>query len=105
MLSSCLASALYLSDRVGSVRELDLCSRATKSSALLSRSISLPVSAERSKSVIYLRAVPREILRRSSSWLLSKIVGAHRTINLHTLFADSECWATFKPNPQYVDKL
>jgi hypothetical protein len=48
---------------------------------------------------------PREILRRSASWLLLKIVEAPRTINLHTLFADSECWDTFKPNPQYVDKL
>ncbi|SRR5258706_1376834 len=105
MLSSCLASAVYLSDRVGSVRGLDLCSRATKSSALLSRSISLPMSAERSKAVIYLRAVPREILRRPASWLLLKIVEAHRTINLRTLFAGSKCWDTFKPKPQYVGKL
>src|SRR6266403_2359041 len=104
MLSSCLASALYLSDRLGSVHGLDLCSRATKSSALLSRSISFPLRAERSKAMMYLRVVPREILRRSASWVLLKIVEAHRTINLRTLFADSKCWDTFQPKPHYVDK-
>src|SRR6267378_4461944 len=105
MLSSCMASALYLSDRVSSGRGLDLCSRATKSSALLSRSMSLPVSAERSKATIYLRAVPREILRQSASWLLLTMVEVHRTITLRTLSADIQCWDMFQPRTQIVDKL
>src|SRR5437667_4520809 len=105
MLSSCMASALYLSDRVSSVCGLDLSSRATKSAASLSRSMSLPVRAKRSKATIYLRAVPREILRQSASWLLLTMVEVHRTINLRTLFADIKCWDMFQPRPQYVDEL
>jgi hypothetical protein len=105
MRSSCPASALYLSDRVGSVCGVDLRSSATKSSALLSRSSSSLVSAEPSKAAIYLCAVPREILRRSASWVLLKSVEAHRTINLRTLSADIRCWDTLQPKRHYVGIL